>query len=258
MTPAETTPGELAGRVAVVTGGGRGIGRGVAVACAAAGAAVAVIDRDAAEAEAVAAACREAGADALALALDVGDEAAVVAGFDAVVASLGTPWLLVNAAGIGPAVPFLELTGAAWREMLGVNLDGTFHCAREAARSMVAAGTGGRIVNIGSQIGLKGGERLAHYAASKAGVHGFGRAIARDLAPHAITVNAIAPGPVETELLMRMPDDWLDAKRKEVPLGRFGKVEEIVPAVMLLASPVGGAYITGTVVNVSGGDVMSD
>lgn len=253
-----TDTGDLGGRVAVVTGGGSGIGRGIALGLAAAGAGVAVLDRDDASAQETAAACAEGGVTAIALAVDVTDEAQVVAAFATITAQLGVPWALVNSAGIGPAAAFLDIDGDAWRQMLAVNLDGTFFCAREAARAMTGAGTGGRIVNISSQIGLKGGERLAHYAASKAGVHGFTRAIARELAPSGINVNAIAPGPIDTEMLMGMPDDWLDAKRAELPLGRFGRVAEIVPTALLLCSPVGGAYITGAVMNLSGGDVMAD
>jgi 3-oxoacyl-[acyl-carrier protein] reductase len=249
---------DLAGRVAVVTGAGNGIGRGIALRAAADGMRVAVLDRVDASASAVAEECRAAGAEAIAVGVDVSEEEQVVAAFVRVIAELGTPWLHVNAAGIGPAAPFLEMDGETWRRMLSVNLDGTFLCAREAARAMVAGGGGGRIVNFGSQIGLKGGERQAHYAASKAGVHGFTRATAREMARHGITVNAIAPGPIETDMLMGMPDDWLAAKKAELPLGRFGRVEEIVPTVMLLASPVGGGYITGAVMNLSGGDVMAD
>ncbi|MBJ7330113.1 MAG: SDR family oxidoreductase, partial [Solirubrobacteraceae bacterium] len=232
--------------------------RGAALGLAGQGAKVAVIDRDLNEAEAVAEEIRAAGGEALPLAVDVRDEAAVEAAFDRIVDELGTPWFLLNSAGIGTIKPFLEMDGATWREMLAVNLEGTFYCAREAARAMVAGGGGGRIVNIGSQIGLKGGFHQTHYAASKSGVHGFSRAAARELAEHGINVNSIAPGPIETDMLMGTGEDWLNWKRKELPLKRFGQVEEIVPTVLLLASPAGGGYITGAVMNLSGGDVMAD
>lgn len=250
--------GELDGRVAIVTGGGRGIGRGIAVHLAAAGAAVAVVDRCDEQAAAVAAEIGDTGRTAIAIHADVSVEADVERAVLTAVQTLGAPWVLVNAAGIGPPADFLEMTAAEWRHVHAVNLDGTFYAARAAARAMVAAGVGGRIINIGSQLGLKGAARVAHYVSSKAAVHGLSRALARELAPHAITVNTIAPGPVETDMLLGMPADWLEAKRAELPLGRFGRVEEIAPAALLLASIDGGGFITGALLNVSGGDVMCD
>jgi 3-oxoacyl-[acyl-carrier protein] reductase len=250
--------GSLDGRVAIVTGGGRGIGRGIARVFAAEGAAVAVVDRSSDDATAVARGIAAAGGRAIALTADVSVEADVESAIGGAIDELGPPWVLVNAAGIGPAADFLEMTTEQWREVHAVNLDGTFYAARAAARAMVAAGGGGRIINIGSQLGLKGGARVAHYVSSKAAVHGFSRALARELAPHAITVNSIAPGPVETDMLLAMPPDWLAAKRAELPLGRFGRVEEIAPMALLLASVDGGGFITGALLNVSGGDVMCD
>jgi 3-oxoacyl-[acyl-carrier protein] reductase len=241
----------LENRVIVVTGGGNGIGRGAALAYGAEGAHVAVLDRRAQDAEGTAEAIRSAGGTATSHALDVADEAAVVAAFAAIVADLGTPWALLNCAAIGSTTPFLEMDLATWRAMLSINLDGTFLCSREAARAMVAAGTGGRIINIGSQIGLKGGFHQTHYGASKAAVHGFGRSAARELAEHGINVVSVAPGPIETDMLMGLSDEWLEWKRSELPLGRFGQVDEIV-------GPTSGAYITGAVMNLSGGDVMAD
>jgi 3-oxoacyl-[acyl-carrier protein] reductase len=248
----------LEDRVVVVTGGAKGIGRGAALAYGQEGAKVAVLDRTAEGAEATAAAIRDAGGTATAYAVDVTDEASVVATFARIVEELGTPWALLNSAGIGRAVPFLELDLASWREMLAVNLDGTFLCAREAARAMVAAKAGGRIINIGSQIGLKGGFHQTHYGASKAGVHGFSRSAARELAEHGINVISVAPGPIETDMLMSHTDEWLSWKKAELPLGRFGQVDEVVPMLVLLAGPVSANNITGAVMNVSGGDVMAD
>lgn len=249
---------ELGGRVAIVTGAGRGIGRGIALRFAAEGAAVAVLDRLRDQADAVAREIAHAGATAIALSLDVAVEIEVEEAISDAVGALGSPWVLVNAAGVGPATGFLEMTGEEWRAVHAVNLDGTFYAARAAARVMVAAGNGGRIINIGSQLALKGGSGVAHYVSSKAAVHGFTRAVARELAPHGITVNTIAPGPVETEMLLSMPPNWLEAKRAEMPLGRFGRVEEIAPIALLLASVDGGGFITGALLNVSGGDVMCD
>jgi 3-oxoacyl-[acyl-carrier protein] reductase len=248
----------LAGRVAIVTGAGRGIGRAIALALAAEGAAVAVLDRSQALAADVERELARGGAAALGLAVDVSVEAAVDAAIATVAAELGTPWALVNAAGIGPAADFLTITAEQWRAIHAVNLDGTFYTCRAAARLMVAARDGGRIINIGSQIAMKGAPGIAHYVSSKAAVHGLTRALARELAPHAITVNTIAPGPIETEMLLSMPAGWLAAKRAEMPLGRFGQPAEIAPAAVLLASPAGGGFITGAVLNVSGGDVMCD
>ncbi len=248
----------LEGRVAIVSGGGRGIGRAIALRFAAEGAAVAVIDRSQELAAGVVRELTDAGATGIALTADVSIECEVENAVVQAIAALGSPWALVNAAGVGPAADFLEMTAAQWREIHAVNLDGTFFAARASARAMVVAGAGGRIINIGSQIAMKGAVRLAHYVSSKAAVHGLTRALARELAPHAITVNTIAPGPVETDMLLSMPADWLDAKRAEMPLGRFGRAEEIAPAALLLASVDGGAFITGALLNVSGGDVMCD
>jgi 3-oxoacyl-[acyl-carrier protein] reductase len=248
----------LDARVAIVTGGGRGIGAAIAALFAAEGAAVALLDCDPEAAAKTAAQITSAGGRAVACAVDVSDEAAVEAAVAYAVEQLGVPWVLVNAAGIGVASDFLTMTSAQWRQTHAVNLDGTFFASRAVARQMVAAGLGGRIINIGSQIAMKGADKMAHYVSAKAAVHGLSRALARELAPHRITVNTLAPGPVETEMLMQMPAAWLERKRAELPLGRFGRVEEIAPAALLLASVDGGAFITGAVLNVSGGDVMCD
>jgi 3-oxoacyl-[acyl-carrier protein] reductase len=228
--------GQLDGKVAIVTGAARGIGRGIAEAYAREGAAVAVADRD------------EAGAKALAADIEV--ERMVARTKE----ELGGLHILVNNAGIDTVSKLVDMPLKQWQEMIDVNLTSVFLCTRAALPTMIEQGWG-RIISIGSQLGLIGADTMVHYCAAKAGVHGFSRALAYEVAPHNITVNAIAPGPIDTDLLRSIPQNWLDRKKAEVPLGRFGKVEEIAPTAVLLASE-GGAYYTGATMNVSGGDAM--
>jgi 3-oxoacyl-[acyl-carrier protein] reductase len=143
---------------------------------------------------------------------------------------------------------------AMWAETIAVDLTGVFLCCRAVLPGMIARGAG-RIVNIGSQLGLRGAPALVHYSAAKAGVHGLTKALAREVAPHGITVNAIAPGPIDTEILAGIDDETMAGILAEIPLGRLGRVEEIAPTAVLLASDE-GSYYTGSVLNVSGGHVM--
>jgi 3-oxoacyl-[acyl-carrier protein] reductase len=246
--------GHLDGKVAIVTGAGRGIGRAIAVAFAAEGAAVAVADRDEAAARATTEQIGRAGGRAAAVRVDVTDPKLVQEMIDTALSELGGLDILVNNAGIDTVSLLVDMTLEQWQEMIDVNLTSLFLCTKAALPRMIEQ-RWGRVINIGSQLGLKGADRMVHYCAAKAGVHGFGRALAYEVAPYNITVNAIAPGPIETELLMSIPQDWLDKKKAEVPLGRFGRVEEIAPTAVLLASD-GGAYYTGATLNVSGGDAM--
>jgi 3-oxoacyl-[acyl-carrier protein] reductase len=250
----ERTSGQLAGRVAIVTGSGRGIGRAIAQAYAAEGAALMLVDRDETAVREVADALRRGGWQAQAAALDVTDEDAVNSMVKRTADELGPPTVLVNNAGICPAWTVSEMTLAQWREVLEVNLTSVFLCSRAVLPSMIAEG-GGAIINIGSQLATRGSELMVAYCASKSGVHGFTRALAREMAPHNVTVNTIAPGPTDTELLRADPPEWLEQKLAELPLGRFARPEEIAPSAVLLAS-AGGAYYTGATLNVSGGDVM--
>jgi 3-oxoacyl-[acyl-carrier protein] reductase len=162
--------------------------------------------------------------------------------------------ILVNNAGIDNAAPLAQVSDERWAEMLRVNLTGVFLCTREAFAPMCAHGWG-RIISVGSQVALKGAVELSHYCAAKAGVHGLMRAVALEGAPFGVTANVIAPGPVDTELLRSLPEEWRKAKKAEVPLGRFATPDEIAPTAVLLASD-GGAYYTGSTMNVSGGDVI--
>jgi 3-oxoacyl-[acyl-carrier protein] reductase len=244
----------LDGQVAVVTGAGNGIGRGVAVAMAEAGADVALLDRSEPDLLAVEERISSTGARTSAHCVDVSDPVAVERAVAAVEETLGDPTTLVTAAAIDGAVPLLELEVETWRQMLDVNLNGTFYCLKAVLPGMLRRGSG-RVIFFGSNIALKGGDEIAHYGAAKAGVHGLARCAAVDLAPHRITVNVIAPGPVETAMLASLPQAWLEQKRGELLTENFGKVEEIVPTVLLLASDA-GAFYTGSTLNVSGGDVL--
>ncbi len=246
--------GKLNGRVAIVTGAASGIGRGIAEAFAEEGAAVAVADRNEQAARDVSEAIAARGGRAIAVHVDVTDEALVAAMVERVLAELGGIDVLVNNAGINGTTKLVEMSLAEWQRMIDTNLTSLFLCTRAVLPTMIAQRSG-RIINMGSQLGLVGGDRMAHYSAAKAGVHGFTKALAHELAPHNINVNAIAPGPIETPLLDGVAEDWLEQKKKELPLGRFGRVEEVAPTAVLLASD-GGSFYTGSTLNVSGGDVM--
>jgi len=239
----------LDGRIAIVTGGASGIGRGIAEMLAGAGAHVVVADRDAASAEAAAGAI-----GGSVVALDVADEASVVRAFGDVGRTLGAPWLLVNCAGVQDRVLLLDATAAEWDRFQSVNLRGTFLCLREGGRAMVAAGRGGRIVNIASQsarVAMMPG--LGPYAASKAGVVGLTQSAAFELADHGITVNAVLPGGVDTpggRGAGGTPPSG-PALRMPPPLGMCTPAD-IAAAVLYLGSP-GAGRISAQSILVDGG-----
>ena len=242
---------KLQGRRAAVTGAASGIGRGIAETFAAAGARVAILDRDIAAARAVAAGIGDA---ALAFACDVADEASVASAFAAIEAEFGGVDILVNNAGVLRDTPFAAMTVSEWDRVMGVNLRGTFLCTQQVVPGMKARGWG-RIINLGSQLAHKGAAELTHYVASKAGVIGFTKALAHELARDGITVNAICPGIIETPMSAGVPPEVKAMVAAKLPIGRFGRVDEVTGAALLLASDE-GSYFIGATLNMNGGDVM--
>jgi len=246
----------LEGQVAMVTGAGQGIGKAIAIRFAREGADIAIVDINRNTAEATGREVRHLGCRAAVKVLDISDASAVQTAVSEVVEELAKLDVLVNNAGIEKRAAFLEITPADWQRQLDVNLSGTFYCMQAAAREM-AKRRYGRIVNISSVAGLIGPIDLAAYGASKAGIIGLTRAAALDLADHGITVNAIAPGPIETELMLGA---WSAEALRERPqhgaIARFGTVDEIANAVLFLAAPE-SSFITGITLSVDGGAVAA-
>ena len=245
----------LDGRVAIVTGGSRGIGAATVRALAAAGAKVAFCHvGDEERAKRVTEELNVSGHSAYAAECDVSDEASVANFVGEVARRLGHADILVNNAGISGQALFESITPAAFDRMIGVHLRGTF-LMTSACYPAMKAKRHGRIINTSSQLAFKGATGLVHYTAAKAAILGFTRALAREAAPFGILVNAVAPGPVDTEMLQGMSEDWKAAKRAELPLGRFGTPEEIAPTIVFLASG-GAGYYVGQTLGPNGGDVM--
>jgi 3-oxoacyl-[acyl-carrier protein] reductase len=257
VTDIGTGSGRLAGRAALVTGAAGGIGGAIAEAYAREGADVCLADRDPApELSAVADRCRRHGTSISHAAGDVSDPADVeriVA--TAAVALNGRIDVLVNAAGIATESTVEDMTVEMWDEMLRVDLRSVFLCSRAVLPGMLER-RWGRIISIASQLGIKGATGLAHYSAAKAGVIGFTKSLAQEVAGRGVLVNAIAPGPIETPILDGLSEDWKAAKRAELPLRRFGVPEEVAPtAVLLAAEPDSNLYV-GQVLGPNSGDVM--
>lgn len=245
---------KLDGRAALVTGGNRGIGRAIAQALAEAGASVAVTSRDEARAKAAAAEIAEStGCNCLGLALDVRDGEAVAAVIGRVIADLGALDILVNNAGINIRESITDLKDESWQEVIETNLAGAMRCSRIAARHMTEQGWG-RIINIGSILSFVGIPQRTAYASSKAGLLGMTRAMALDLAPHGVTVNALCPGVFKTEInrpILNDPD-YLKEFLKQIPLGAMGDPAQLMGAAVFLASEA-GSYVTGAALLVDGG-----
>lgn len=245
----------LLNRVALVTGAASGIGEGIAVAFAAEGADVVVVDKSPVTgATRVLGAIASHGRRGHFIQADVADESSVRAMADEALATFGRVDVLVNNAGIFTESLIENLSVADWDRVVNTNLRGTFLCSRMLLGQMLERGDG-RIINIASQLGQIGGGAVGHYSASKAGVIGFTKSLAREVASRGVLVNAIAPGPIETPLLDSETEEWRSAKLAELPIGRFGLVDEVTPTAVLLAS-AGGSYYVGQTLGPNGGDVM--
>ena len=247
--------GDLNGAVCLVTGGSRGIGRAVALALGAAGGRVVIGYRTQSEAaQAVADEITADGGTAWIQQADVGQRAQADALVAAAVERGGRLDVLVNNAGISRDTLLLRMSDEAWREVLAADLDGAFYCLRAAAKIMLRQRSG-RIVNVASVAGLVGNPGQANYSAAKAGLIGLTRTAAAELAARQVTVNAVAPGWIETEMTAATPAAARESVLSRVPLGRAGTPADVAAAVLYLVSPA-AAYVTGTVLVVDGGLTM--
>lgn len=244
----------LSHHAAIVTGAGSGIGRAIALRLAEEGARVVVNDLDESAARITADAITDAGGTALAVAGDVSQEADVERTFAVCEDAWGSCTLAVSNAGIVQQVRLSEMTAEDWDRMIAVHLRGTFLVCRRAIGPMLSAGAGS-IVNIASQLGQIGGVELTHYSAAKAGIIGLTKALAREVSAEGVRVNAVAPGPINTELVMALSDDWRAAKAADLPLGRFGEPEDVAATVAFLASEDARIYV-GQTLGPNSGDVM--
>jgi 3-oxoacyl-[acyl-carrier protein] reductase len=245
---------QLTNQIAVVTGAGRGIGRAIALKFATEGADVVVVSRTQENSEKVATEIRALGRKAWAFAVDVADAVAVNAAAEKILAEATKVDILVNNAGVTRDGLLMRMADADWDVVLNTNLKGAFLVTKAFSRAMIKARSG-RIINVSSVIGLIGNAGQCNYAASKAGLIGFTQSAAKELAGRGITVNAIAPGFIQTDMTSELKEEMKTALLKQIPLGSFGEAEDIAGAALYLASPA-ARYVTGQVLTVDGGMVM--
>ncbi|MGP8200001.1 MAG: 3-oxoacyl-[acyl-carrier-protein] reductase [Limisphaerales bacterium] len=245
---------QLASQIAVITGAGRGIGRAIALKFAAEGADIACVSRTAENAEKVAAEIRLLGRRAWAYAVDVADSAAVAAAAEKILQNAGKVDILVNNAGVTRDGLIMRMSGQDWDAVLNTNLKGAFLFTQALSRSFLKQRSG-RILNIASVIGLMGNAGQCNYAASKAGLIGFTKSIAKEFASRGVTVNALAPGFIETDMTGTLTAEMKAQILERIPLRSLGQPADIAEAALFLAGP-GTRYITGQVLTVDGGMVM--
>ena len=245
----------LQGKTAFVSGASQGIGRACALALAKMGARIALAARNEAKLEAVATEIKAAGGQASPFLMDVSDEASIQTAAKAAITHFGTVEILVNNAGITRDTLLLRMKRADWDAVMTTNLTGAFLLTQALLNSMLRA-RWGRIINVSSVVGRTGQAGQANYAASKAGLIGFTRSMAREVASRSVTVNAVAPGYIETAMTSVLEDKQREALLSHIPLGRAGTDEEVAHAVAFLASPQAG-YITGHVLDINGGLFMN-
>jgi 3-oxoacyl-[acyl-carrier protein] reductase len=244
----------LENKIAVVTGAGRGIGRAIALKFAAAGADVVCVSRTAENSQKVADEVQALGRKSWALAVDVADAAAVNAAAEKILAEAGRVDILVNNAGVTRDGLLMRMSDADWDLVINTNLKGAFLFTKSLVRAFIKQRSG-RIINVASVIGLIGNAGQANYAASKAGLIGFTKSTAREVASRGITVNALAPGFIETDMTAVLAPALKEQLLKQIPLNSLGQPEDVAEAALFLAGP-GARYITGQVLTIDGGMVM--
>jgi len=245
----------LQGKVALVTGASRGIGQAIALELGRQGAIVIGTATSASGAERIAEILKENGIEGAGLVLDVSNDESVASTLEHIQQHLGQPLILVNNAGITRDNLMLRMKDDEWFDVINTNLSSLYRLTKAVLRGMTKARFG-RIINIGSVVGAMGNAGQVNYAAAKAGLEGFGRALAREVGSRGITVNAVAPGFIDTDMTRELPDAQREALLTQIPLARLGQAEEIAKVVAFLASD-GAAYVTGATIPVNGGMYMS-
>jgi 3-oxoacyl-[acyl-carrier protein] reductase len=245
----------LQGKVALVTGASRGIGQAIALELGRQGAVVVGTATTASGAERISETLKANGVEGKGLVLDVGNDESVASVLEHIQQDLGQPLILVNNAGITRDNLMLRMKDDEWFDVINTNLNSLYRLSKAVLRGMTKARYG-RIINIGSVVGAMGNAGQVNYAAAKAGLEGFGRALAREVGSRAITVNAVAPGFIDTDMTRELPEAQREALLTQIPLGRLGQAQEIANVVAFLASD-GAAYVTGATIPVNGGMYMS-